>query len=91
MAKFWLEDDKVCSDEDLSVFDDEQMEQIRLGLESRVDVRIYAKPEFDDEQMEQIRIRLEKDRSQNVSEHVESTEGVSVKSKETTCMNSFNS
>ena len=28
MAKFWLENDEVCSDEDLSVFDDHQFGEI---------------------------------------------------------------
>ena len=59
MAKFWLENGKVCSDEDLSVFDEYQMEEIRLGLEHGVDVSIYAKSEFNYEQMEQIRLGLE--------------------------------
>lgn len=42
-------------------FDLCQMEQIRLGLESKVDVSIYADPKFNPAQMKQIRLGLEND------------------------------
>ena len=37
-------------------FDSEQIKQIQLGLESEVDITIYANPEFDFLQMEEILI-----------------------------------
>ena len=40
-------------------FNYDQMEQIRKGLEEKLDVSIYAKPEFNWEQMDQIREGLE--------------------------------
>ena len=40
-------------------FDRKQQEQIILGLDSNIDVFIYAKSEFDWEQMEEIRFGLE--------------------------------
>lgn len=40
------------------------MKEIKEGLESEVDVSIYAKPEFDWEQMQQIRIRLEAEKQE---------------------------
>ena len=46
-------------------FDCDQMEQIRLGLESKVDVSIYADPKFDCDQMEQIRLKLKKKNATN--------------------------
>ena len=41
------------------MFDWEQMEQLRLGLEHDVDVSVYANPKFSDWQMEEIREGLE--------------------------------
>lgn len=41
-------------------FDAEQLEQIRLGEETGLDVSIYAKPEFDANQMYEVRLGLEK-------------------------------
>ena len=41
-------------------FDRKQQEQIISGLDSNIDVLIYAKPEFDWEQMKEIRLGLEK-------------------------------
>ena len=41
-------------------FNDEQKEQIKLGLENNVDVSIYTNPKFDWKQMKQIRLELEK-------------------------------
>lgn len=41
-------------------FDEYQLKEIRLGLESNVDTSIYANSEFDDIQMGLIRIGLEK-------------------------------
>ena len=38
MAKFWLENNEVKSDMDLSVFDHDQMREIYLGLERNLDV-----------------------------------------------------
>jgi hypothetical protein len=38
----------------------DQMEQIRLGLESKLIVSVYAKPEFNAAQMEEIRLGLKK-------------------------------
>lgn len=32
MTKFWLENNEVCSDEDLSAFDECQTKVIRLGM-----------------------------------------------------------
>ena len=40
-------------------FNNYQMEQIRLGLKSKLDISIYAKPEFNSGQMKQIRYGLE--------------------------------
>ena len=48
MAKFWLENNEVKSDMDLSVFDHDQMREIYLGLERNLDVSAYAKSEYDD-------------------------------------------
>ena len=58
MAKFWLEDDKVKSDESLDEFDEYQMEQIRWGLEAGMNVSVYADPAFDSNQMVQIFVGL---------------------------------
>lgn len=46
MAKFWLENDEVKSDIDLSVFNDDQMSVIHKGLEDGLNVSIYAGPSF---------------------------------------------
>ena len=46
--------------EESGKFNSQQMKQIRIGLENRLDVSIYAKPEFDDDQMWEIRFGLEK-------------------------------
>ena len=46
MTKFWLENNEVKSDIDLSIFDYGQMREIRLGLESNLDVSYYVKPEY---------------------------------------------
>ncbi len=45
---------------DESKFNADQMEQILLGLEKRVDASIYADPKFSDRQMNQIRLGLKK-------------------------------
>ncbi|MBQ1902575.1 MAG: DUF342 domain-containing protein [Lachnospiraceae bacterium] len=45
---------------DYSRFDEDQMEEIRIGLEEGLDVSIYADPEFMPLKMEAIRIGLEK-------------------------------
>lgn len=37
-----------------------QMQRIRWGLEDKIDVSIYAKPEFNYQQMDQIRLGIEK-------------------------------
>lgn len=42
-------------------FNEEQKKEIRFGLEDKLDVSIYAKPEFDDMQMFQIYQGLKKD------------------------------
>ena len=39
-----------------------QMEQIRLGLENRIDVTPYLNPSIDYEEMERIRLELERNR-----------------------------
>ena len=62
MAKFWLENDILKSDESLDKFDEDKKREIRLGLENGLtseQVSIYAKPEFDSWQMKQIRFGLE--------------------------------
>ena len=41
-------------------FNEEQKKEIRFGLEDKLDVSIYAKPEFDDMQMFQIYQGLKK-------------------------------
>lgn len=46
MTKFWLENNEVKGDMDLSIFNDDQMKEIRLGLEENFDVTLYAKPEY---------------------------------------------
>lgn len=51
MAKFWLENNEVKSDMDLSVFDHDQMREIYLGLERNLDVSAYARPEYNIYQM----------------------------------------
>ena len=38
MIKFWLENNEVKSDMDLSIFDYGKMREIRLGLEHNLDV-----------------------------------------------------
>ena len=40
-------------------FDEDQVKQIRKGIEAGLDVSVYAKPEFDRVQMRQIRRGLE--------------------------------
>ena len=40
MAKFWLENNEVKSNMDLSIFNDAQMREIRLGLEENFDVTL---------------------------------------------------
>lgn len=47
--------------EESGKFDSQQMKQIRIGLENRLDVSVYAKQEFDWLQMKQIRLGLEKE------------------------------
>lgn len=56
MAKFWLEDGEVKSDEPLNKFIQYQMEEIRLGLETGLDVSVYADPKYNTLQMAQIRL-----------------------------------
>lgn len=50
---------KTGYDYDRRNFDSYQQEEIQKGLESGVDVSIYADPKFDGEQMEEIRKGLE--------------------------------
>ena len=42
----------------LSLFNKGQQEEIRLGIENKVDIFIYAKKEFDRDQMREIRFGL---------------------------------
>ena len=58
MAKFWLENNEVKSDMDLSVFDHDQMREIYLGLKDNLDVSAYARPEYNIYQMKKIRSDL---------------------------------
>ena len=44
---------------DIYFMDNKQLEQIRIGLENKVDVSIYEKREFNWEQMMEIRLGLE--------------------------------
>jgi len=59
MRKFTKYPIHASIDIDLMRFDDSQKRQIRLGLESGVDVSVYADPKFDWYQMEEIRLGLE--------------------------------
>ena len=49
---------------DISDFYEEEIEEIREGLEAGLDVSSYAKLEFDDEQMQKIRWGLMEERQQ---------------------------
>ncbi len=53
---------KITSIEDLKelkgIFDDNQIKQIRIGLENNLDVSKYADPKYDADQMKQIRFGL---------------------------------
>ena len=40
-------------------FNEEQLYEIEQGIDSNVDVTVYAKPEFEADQMEQIRMGME--------------------------------
>ena len=53
-------------------FEEEQLSEIRKGLESGADVSVYAKPEFSWEQMREIRLGLdyEKKSEKEVSDKV---------------------
>ena len=53
--------DNLMKTEMFNRFNEEQQEEIRLGLESNVDVLIYAKAFFGAEQMKQIREELLKE------------------------------
>ena len=52
--------DYSASLENLKQYDEDQMEEIRIGMEEGLDVSIYADPEYMPLQMEAIRIGLEK-------------------------------
>ena len=43
-------------------FDYYQMEEIRLGLENRIDVTPYLNPSIDYEEMKRIRLELERNK-----------------------------
>lgn len=58
MAKVWLENNEVKGDMDLSIFNDDQMREIRIGLMKNLDVSAYAKPEYNIYQMKKIRSDL---------------------------------
>ena len=62
VGNFMLEDLKHAKnfDEYLNIFSDEQLDEIYLGYQSKIDYTIYAKPEFHASQMVQIRKGLEK-------------------------------
>jgi hypothetical protein len=45
-------------------WDDEQLWQIRQGLEDGLDAKVYAKKAFDWRQMEQVRYRLRKEKKE---------------------------
>ena len=60
--KRYIKSAKTLEDyENMGVFNEYQMKQIRKGLESGVDVSVYADPKYNDFQMEQIRLGLEND------------------------------
>ena len=59
MTKVWLENNEVKSNMDLSIFNDAQIGEIRLGLEHNLDVSVYTKPKYNWEQMREIRLGLE--------------------------------
>ena len=46
-------------DKYLNIFSEEQLNEIHLGYQSKIDYTIYAKPEFSAKQMEEIRRGLE--------------------------------
>ena len=61
VGNFEFEDLKHAKNFDkyLTVFSEEQLNEIHLGYQSEIDYTIYAKPEFSAKQMEEIRIGLE--------------------------------
>lgn len=54
-----LEKYRILDSEGNLIYDNKQMYQIQIGLESGIDVSIFAKPEYDWIQMAQIRLGLE--------------------------------
>ena len=61
VGNFEFEDIKHAKNFDkyLTVFSEEQLNEIHLGYQSEIDYTIYAKPEFSAKQMEEIRRGLE--------------------------------
>ena len=61
VGNFEFEDLKHAKNFDkyLTVFSEEQLNEIHLGYQSEIDYTIYAKPEFSAKQMEEIRRGLE--------------------------------
>ncbi len=61
VGNFEFEDLKHAKNFDkyLTVFSEEQLDEIHLGYQSEIDYTIYAKPEFSAKQMEEIRRGLE--------------------------------
>ena len=52
--------DNLMLTEYFNQFNKEQQEQIKIGLETNLDVSVYAKTEYNWEQMHEIRLGLEK-------------------------------
>ena len=61
VGNFEFEDLKHAKNFDkyLTIFSEEQLDEIHLGYQSKIDYTIYAKPEFSAKQMEEIRRGLE--------------------------------
>ena len=58
--KRYIRSSKTLEDyENMSVFDEYQMEEIRKGLNSGVDVSVYTDPKYDRWQMGKIRYNLQ--------------------------------
>ena len=50
---------KKIYEEFLSKYDEFQLKEMKLGLESRVNISLYANPKFNQYQMKEIRLGLE--------------------------------
>ncbi len=56
---YYFKGNYMETDKNLPNFSDKQLEEIKLGEASKVDISIYARPEYNWLQMEQIRLGLE--------------------------------